>query len=77
MWHALPLTASHDAMLADASTKVYLESSRKAQHRFARLPIAIGMQIQGARPLNSAQEPAQFKFLVLQKSKKHLSLISV
>ena len=77
MWHALPLTASQGAMLADASTKVYLESSRKAQHRFARLPIAIGMQIQGARPLNSAQEPAQFKFLVLQKTKKHLSLISV
>ena len=77
MWHALPLIASHNAMRANSSTKVYLESSRKAQQRFARLPIAIGMQIQGARPLNSAQEPAQFKFLVLQKSKKHLSLIGV
>jgi hypothetical protein len=62
MWHALPLTASHGAMLADASTKVYLESSRKAQQRFARLPIAIGMQIQGARPLNSAQEPGHLNF---------------
>ena len=71
------VTASHGAMRANASTKVYLESSRNAQHRLARLPIDIGMQIQGARLLNSAQEQAQFKFLVLQKSKKHISLLGV
>jgi hypothetical protein len=71
------VTASHGAMRANASTKVSLESSRNAQHRLARLPIDIGMQIQGARLLNSAQEQAQFKFLVLQKSKKHISLLGV